>query len=193
MSITLDLMSATDLHGTVDGYRAGCRGSACSGQVTCRDVWTRYNGDYTFRRRVDAGDAPAVIVAEEIAEREAVAARDRDAARQARMDAARAARAPRPPAAPRVRKPRPPKPESKFVAAQRLRARIAELHAEGLTDRQIADRLDGQSRDTIGYHRRVLGLPVNPAPKAVPVVSASKADRRDAIRKITTLRPEVTS
>ena len=42
-------------HGSVAGYRSGCRGSQCPAPVACREVHRRYNGDVEFRRRIDAG------------------------------------------------------------------------------------------------------------------------------------------
>ena len=173
MSVTLDLLSDT-LHGTVEGYRAGCRGSACAGEVACRDVWRRFNGHWSFRKRVLAGETPAEIVASEAAEREAplereqeLAAQERAAARAAAERARRAARS----KTPRVRKSRPVKPQT--ILLRVLREGIPRLHAEGRTDQQMADELLAAAvaagavgvsvtRDKISHHRRKMGLPVNP-------------------------------
>ena len=156
MSTTLTLLES-DVHGTVAGYRAGCKGSACAGTVACRDVYRRYVGDFAFARRVDAGESPAAIIAEEEAEAEAVRARDKAAARAERAASMRAARPPkprRPPGAPRVvRAPR----TSRVTAAEQHSAEVARLHAEGLMDVEIARQL-GIARSTVGRLRRALGL-----------------------------------
>lgn len=67
-------MSGADLledgfpHSTVQGYKAGCRGRSCIGVVengiSCADAFARYQGDYGFRKKVDAGMSPKEIVAE---------------------------------------------------------------------------------------------------------------------------------
>lgn len=68
-------MSGADLledgfpHSTPEGYKAGCRGRSCIGVVengiSCADAFARYQGDYGFRKKVDAGMSPTEIVAEE--------------------------------------------------------------------------------------------------------------------------------
>lgn len=188
MSTTLDLLSATDLHGTVDGYRAGCRSSACSSTITCRDVWTRYDGDYAFRKRVDAGWHPAAIVAQEAADAEAEHARALAAARSERARSAAVNRPPRQPRAPRSAPKRDR--DAEHAATQRrreFRADITRLHGEGLTDQEIADKLseDGDriGRERVGHLRRRMGLPCNPArtpsPRPVGVRAAREARLRD--------------
>ncbi|MCT1363944.1 helix-turn-helix domain-containing protein [Microbacterium sp. p3-SID131] len=91
MSHTLEVLSTAE-HGTVDGYRAGCHGSAvsCGATVSCADVYIRYQGDWGFRKRVDAGENPVDIFAEEAAELDAVRERDKAANRKAKAAAARA-------------------------------------------------------------------------------------------------------
>jgi hypothetical protein len=80
-------------HGTPAGFDAGCRSAACSGAylsgITCRDAKRRYVGDWTFRRRVDAGMTPRDIVQLEAAEAEAETLA-RVAARAAALAAAKA-------------------------------------------------------------------------------------------------------
>lgn len=92
MSHTLDLLSTVE-HGTVAGYQAGCHGStvSCGAIVSCADVYIRYQGDWGFRKRVDAGESPVDIVAAELAELDAVRARDKAANRKAKADGARIA------------------------------------------------------------------------------------------------------
>lgn len=68
-------MSGADLfedgfpHSTKEGYRAGCRGRACPGieenGISCADAFARYQGDYGFRKKVDAGMSPSEIMAAE--------------------------------------------------------------------------------------------------------------------------------
>lgn len=68
-------MSGADLfedgfpHSTKEGYRAGCRGRACPGVaengISCAEAYSRYQGDYGFKKRVDAGMSASEIVAEE--------------------------------------------------------------------------------------------------------------------------------
>lgn len=69
-------MSTTDLytedfpHGTPKGYELGCRGAACPNQqsteLTCRQAHMKYQGDYAYRKAIDAGETwvePVVVKA----------------------------------------------------------------------------------------------------------------------------------
>jgi hypothetical protein len=51
------------VHGTPTGHDAGCRGSSCTnhrtGLMTCTEAHIRYQGDYAYRKAVDAGTATA--------------------------------------------------------------------------------------------------------------------------------------
>lgn len=80
----LDLMADGFPHGTKEGYAQGCRGGSCIGVmevgISCSTAQTRYQGDYGFRKRVDAGMSPAEIVAAD-REEAAAAAEARAAAR----------------------------------------------------------------------------------------------------------------
>lgn len=68
-------MSSADLledgfpHSTPDGYRAGCQGHVCPGVVdngiSCADAFARFNGDYGYRKKVEAGMSPKEIIAAE--------------------------------------------------------------------------------------------------------------------------------
>lgn len=68
-------MSSMDLyedgfpHSTKQGYQQGCRGNACPGKLehgfSCAEAHTRYQGDYGYRKKVDAGLSPQLIAAEE--------------------------------------------------------------------------------------------------------------------------------
>jgi len=64
---------------------------------------------------------------------------------------------------------------ARHAAALSRRAQLAQLHAEGLTDAQLADRL-GVNTATIAADRKILGLAVN------PVHVARAADRIARIR-----------
>ncbi|HQZ36114.1 MAG TPA: hypothetical protein PK020_16930 [Ilumatobacteraceae bacterium] len=59
---TLDLLDDSFPHGTPTGYRQGCRTAACPAVIPCRTVYTRYVGDFTFARRLDAGMSLAEIL-----------------------------------------------------------------------------------------------------------------------------------
>lgn len=85
-------------HGTLEGYRRGCRGSSCGAALPCRDVYRRYNGDFGFRRLVDAGTPLEEILRRDAAEREGIEQRDKAAARAAKRGepAPRASAEPRP-------------------------------------------------------------------------------------------------
>jgi DNA-binding NarL/FixJ family response regulator len=179
VSRTFDLYDPSFPHGTVDGYRQGCHGSACGSAIACRDVYRRYQGDYSFRKLIDAGMTAAEIAARDEAEREATRQRDRQAAiAERRREAAarkparvRAVRAPRPPKAPK-----PPR-EPRATAATAHAAEIARLRGEGLDDGQIAEQI-GISRDTVGRVRRHLGLaPVVVA--RIPRVGRELRPRKD--------------
>ncbi|QJU54372.1 hypothetical protein SCB71_14600 [Herbiconiux sp. KACC 21604] len=65
-------MSSADLyedgcpHGTKEGYDRGCRSGACpnafEGETICRDAFLRYQGDYAYRKAVDAGETPPPLI-----------------------------------------------------------------------------------------------------------------------------------
>lgn len=161
MSRTLDLLADSDIHGTPDGYRAGCKTGHCPSPVICRDVYVRYVGDWSFARRVDAGESAVVIIAAEIAEAAAVRERDAAAARaeKRREHAKHVARERRiTPAPQRVRKPK-PKAEARPKFADLHGAEIARLNGEGVNDSKIAAAL-GLPVHTVRYVRgTVLKLP----------------------------------
>lgn len=142
-------------HGTVAGFQKGCRSAACPAPVSCRTVHTRYQGDYGFRRAIDAGMTPAQIVT---AEREAVEAakaarRTRRSpegavleARRASLAKARAAlAAKRPPAG---------------TPTTPLQVDIDRLNRKGHTDREIATAL-GKTPEQVRAVRRYMHLPTN--------------------------------
>jgi hypothetical protein len=116
-------------HGTVQGYRDGCRGRAScvpSFLGTCEEAMIRYRGDYSFSRAVDAGATLDELEARDAAAREAdvAAIRAQNAAARAAGKAKRelvtvpavsrrsAAPAPKEKAAPAARPAPAPKPVS---------------------------------------------------------------------------------
>lgn len=155
MSSAADRLEDTFPHGTVTGYRDGCRDGNCPAPIGCRDVYRRYNGDFGFRRLVDAGVPLTEILRRDEVEREGIDQRDRAAARAHRIGTTpSSARAPRNPAAaqPKRQKPAPaPTPaEVDPLAAWQLArdawlAQRKELYrvmrdAERAADKALADR-----------------------------------------------------
>ncbi len=153
-------------HGTPDGYQKGCRGSHCPAPVPCRDVYFRYAGDYGFRKALDAGmTAVEVVEAErEHAERLAEAARQGRGARPVVRTAAVSV-GDRRPAANRARA---------GAAALIPRDTLRALLGEGLTDRQIADRL-GLERRQVTRTRNTAGFERNPDRNRRPVTTSAPA------------------
>lgn len=160
-----DRLDDTYPHGTLEGYRGGCRGAICSAVASCLDVHVRYQGDYSFRRAVNAGEDPQVLFAAEVAERAAVAARDKIANRAPRIT-----HEPKPKKAGKPRtKDRPKKRERASVkpkgtreryssVSERMGDEIVRLHGEGVHDRKIGELL-GVSRNTVMRVRHDKGLP----------------------------------
>ena len=141
-------------HGTLDGFRDGCRGgAACPAVMSCRDVHTRWSGDYGFRRRMGAGVPVAVILADEAA---AVA---RPVVKTTPKPSRQPSREPKP-----------------TVSTSPLLAKVEAAHADGLVDRDIADRV-GCGLSTVGRLRRSLELDPNVAPKAIEVLTATHGPR----------------
>ncbi len=66
---SLDRMEKIMEHGTKAGYDEGCHGSHCPGAVavgmTCSQANTRFAGDASYRRRVQAGMSAAAIFADD--------------------------------------------------------------------------------------------------------------------------------
>lgn len=154
MSHTLDLLSTVE-HGTVDGYQAGCHGSAvsCGALVSCADVYIRYHGDWGFRKRVDAGESPVDILIAELADLDAVRARDKAANRKAKADTARITHE-------RTQKQRrisgKPKPHVPALPEQ-ISEDVRRLVGEGKTGKEIAVIL-GVSVFTVSRSRRGMDL-----------------------------------
>lgn len=157
-------------HGKPSGFKAGCHGSACPAPIPCRTVYLRYNGDYAFRKRIDAGIPAATIVAEEAAAAEQARIDEIEARRRARL-AARGAGRTAQPKANRVR------------AVNENIARVAAAHAEGLTDKQIGARLNLHVT-TVGLYRRSEGLLPNRAPQGQPLRTEAAKKRGDMIEAL---------
>lgn len=120
-------------HGTTEGFAKGCRGSHCPAPMSCRDVHFRYQGDYGFRKKLDAG-----MTLTEIAESERPAVKV----------------VARHPAKEKV------KPEPKGRAKSKHRDSVRELHAEELLDCEIAEKI-GLSRRQVASIRIALKLPAH--------------------------------
>ncbi|MBS0476339.1 MAG: hypothetical protein JSR28_14495 [Proteobacteria bacterium] len=111
---TLDLLDDRFPHGTPDGYRHGCRTAACPALIPCRTVHTRYVGDYSFAKLIDAGTPLAEILERDEAARAESRQRDKIAAREERRAAVEATRPRRPKPTPkpkpaRASAPKPPR------------------------------------------------------------------------------------
>lgn len=155
------ITSTSHPHGTTQGFRQGCHGSHCPAPVACRDVHTRYQGDFAFRRAVDAGEAPAEIVA-----------REEEAARAAAAAAKAKTRRPR-----AMRIPRRGKGTSPGVPFTPHQKQVWDLVVnEKLTDSEIAVRL-GKTRDQVCASRKYLRLPANREPRR-------RSDLDDTIREM---------
>jgi len=119
-------------HGTVQGFNDGCRGGQCPAAMECRTVHMRYSGDYSFRKRIDAGMSVSEIVELEVAaaaEGVSLVAAARRAEREAqRVAKPRVERATR---KPRVERATPEEREQRRVERiERKRAEHAVLTAE---------------------------------------------------------------
>ena len=156
-------------HGTAEGFTNGCRGSHCPATVACRDVHTRYNGDWAYRQLINQGHTSQDI---HDAEQAAITRAEEErrqrihTAAQARHNATRKARR----ATVRTGNPRTP--------ATDLQRTIAALNSDGLTDRQIGDQI-GKTREQVTATRKWLGLACNPSrpgPKAPATTGASSLE-----------------
>lgn len=162
--MTADILSdPTYPHSTAEGFTGGCRGSHCPGPVSCRDVHTRYQGDFGFRRAIDAGETAAQIVERERKQVAEAAA----AAKTARMTV----KAQRPGKAVRGRQYVRKDPCVPITDNQR---QVLQLHGEGLTDGEIAERL-GKTRAQVNATRHHLQLQPNRASSTTDRIAAFHA------------------
>ena len=93
---TIDILEDRFPHGTPRGFPEGCRGPGCPALISCRDLHTRYAGDWNFKRLIDAGTPLEEIIARDKAERDGVRERDRAATRADRRTATPPARSTQP-------------------------------------------------------------------------------------------------
>ncbi|WP_136057278.1 hypothetical protein [Microbacterium sp. K24] len=135
-------------HGTLDGYRAGCRGSGCPAQLSCEKTHIRYQGDYGFRKALNAGITP-----EEYLTRERAASVTTVRTQQTASTAVTRGRVAR--GRQYVRK----EPGVPITENQR---QVLALHKDGLTDGEIAERM-GKTREQINATRHHLHLKPNRA------------------------------
>lgn len=150
--MSADILSdPTYPHGTVEGFTRGCRGSHCPGPMICREVHHRYQGDYAFRKAIDAGQTAAEVLH---AEQEAVRAAEH--ARRAAIRAEVTKRRGTAGGTPRTRTP-----SGVRVPVTAYQKAIHELvTVKGYTDREVADAL-GKTREQTAAARKYLGLPAN--------------------------------
>lgn len=178
-------------HGTAEGFTQGCHGSHCPAPIACRDVHTRFNGDYAFRRQINAGMTPAEIIATETPEPPVRAPKANPAPKTPTRKRKTPQRHRRPVHTDKVRELHSKGMLDKEIAAEIgigrrtvttirdslgltphrdiNREHVRQLHADGLTDTQIADRINQTrakkiDRRTIWGVRKRLGLNPNPAP-----------------------------
>jgi len=159
----LDMLEDGFPHGTVDGYTAGCRTNHCPAPIRCAVFKRRYDSDYGFRKRVDAGWTVAELAAED-------ARKAAEAVEAARVERANAARARQAEAARLKRRNTPKRDPRAGISPKRWtlseEQKLRELHAEGLLDRQIGERL-GRHMSVVCDKRLALGLPKNRRRKVI--------------------------
>lgn len=126
-------------HGTIQGYRGGCKSGACPAPVSCRTVHARYQGDYAFRKAIDAGESPVEFVA-----------RERVTPPQS----------PRPVVAGKRSRNRQYTRRVPGTANTPNQRAIKELLEQGFTDGEIAEKL-GKTRDQVCSSRHFMKLPAN--------------------------------
>ena len=159
----LDMLEDGFPHGTVDGYTAGCRTNHCPAPIRCAVFKRRYDSDYGFRKRVDAGWTVEQIAAAD-AEAAAVALAAERAARDAQRQAERRTRQAENSRAHRARKP------GSGGAGKAWRPeeleQIRTMHAAGDSDADIAKAL-GRPVTSTRDRRDGLGLPRNPKRRVI--------------------------
>jgi len=131
-----DILSDNIQHGTVAGYRAGCTTNHCpaSGGISCATMFVRYNGDYGFRRLVDAGATAAELI--EL---------DRTRAQAARVEADReptSQKGERPPVSGKTVRPR--RTRTAPPAATSSTARPSRAPRATVVDQELVDRIKGR-------------------------------------------------
>lgn len=164
------LLDHTFPHGTPDGYLKGCRGSHCPGAMSCSDVNVRYQGDYGFRKQIDAGLAVVDILERDrqaaVAAAEAKRAAVREAAKARHNESRRSARGATP------RKVRVPGVAKEPTTD--LQIAVHKFHGQGLTDALISERI-GMTRTQVKAVRLYLNLPPHHKPTAEADIRAMHA------------------
>lgn len=128
-----DMITSTSFpHGTPDGYMQGCHGAHCPAPLACRDVHRRHSGDWQFRKQYDSGVPLEDIIAVELDRARLVAEAEKAARRRRPGPRATASRVDGRAAANKARG---------EARARIPRTKLRGLLNEGLTDRQIAERL----------------------------------------------------
>jgi predicted DNA-binding protein (UPF0251 family) len=153
-----DMLDDSFPHGTMNGYRQGCKTGHCPAPITCSTVRTRYVSDWAFRKRVDAGWTVQQIADADQAEaderREAERAanrRIREAVKRERKVAERSAR--RRTSAPTHSGP------SRIWTADELE-KLRTMNAAGVPVADIAIALD-RTRHSVWTKRKALDLPTD--------------------------------
>lgn len=175
-----DIITNLDIpHGTVEGFKVGCNTSHCPSEVSCRTVHTRLAGDWAFRRQFESGMTPHAIVTLERkqAQEAAEAAQEAEKAERARRSTeTRQAARERHNATRRAKRATNLIPQTALIPRHTLR----ELLNQGLTDRQIADKL-GLTRRQVTGTRGNAGFERNPDrkgrtyPKTAPVTTGASS------------------
>lgn len=152
-------------HGTIEGFQDGCNTDHCPADVSCKTVFTRFNGDWAFNRQMKAGMTPTEIVAAEQKQAQEAAQADLRAKRARPGVRAGASQGDRRAAANRARS---------DGLALIPRHTLRELLNAGLTDREIADKLGLHRRQVTGS-RRNAGYERNPDRNRRPAPAATGA------------------
>jgi hypothetical protein len=145
-----DLLDDSFPHGTVDGYRQGCKTNHCPAPVSCTlvDRWAR--SDIRFHRLVTEGATGDQLAAWLGAQHQVEVASDRPVKK------------------PKPRKPKAsPKPRvnnSPHLWEDTQVERMKELHTLGWTDKQIGEDI-GRPQWSVFEKRKRLGIAANPRKK----------------------------
>jgi hypothetical protein len=159
----LDILDDSFPHGTPDGHRLGCRTAHCPSPIACRVVAVRYAGDHRFRTRVDSGWSAADIAAADVAEAAAKREAEKAANRRIREAMKREGKAAKKVKRYRYGEQKAPTPQT--FSPEDV-DRLRELHASGLTDKDIAKAMD-RSPSSISSKRASLDLPRNKPPREI--------------------------
>lgn len=152
-----DMLEDSFPHGTMNGYRQGCKTGHCPAPITCTDLRTRYQGDWAFRKRVDAGWTVEQLAAADAAAVEAAREAERAANRAIRATE-KAARASRKPSTGMHGR-------GRSWTTEELDT-LRTMRADGKNDKEIAAVL-GRPHQSVQCKRQDLGLPSVPVARRV--------------------------